>query len=200
MSIKVCVAPNLISTVNGIGLARTWFPRIVKEAFLESTKDGEIERSPDPVTMIEGDLTFFNNSDADLQMWVHVLRAPRSIVTTNPVTVVIHDSWSWAVGVNPQADYPSVNQDSFGGKLQIDKASTSGEDLKFGRYFLDGDDCETSVDIGLVPAMESLHFRYRAAVQTPGVWTTPTETTPMYEAKAFWTRLQAFTIPEVALP
>lgn len=199
MSIKVCAAPLLISTTAGIGLARNYFPRIAKEVFLESTKDGEIERSPDPVTMIDGDLTYFNNSDVELRIWVQVNRAPRTITTTNPVTVVIHDAWSWAVGVNPQADYPSVGQDSFGGKLQIDKASVSGEDLKYGRYFLEGDDCQTSVDVGLIPANQALHFRYVASVQTPGVWTTPTETTPIYEAKSFWTRLVAFAIPENTL-
>ena len=32
----------------------------VAEAFLESVKDGEISRSPDPVTMISGDLTWYN--------------------------------------------------------------------------------------------------------------------------------------------
>ncbi len=195
MVMKVCTSELMISDINGVGMARAYFPQIVKEAFLTSNKDGEIKRSPDPVTMIDGDLAFFNNNDADLQMWVMVHRAPRSIVSTSPVTVLIHDAWSFDVGVNPQAEYPSVYQDTFGGKLQLDKASVSGEDLKYGRFFLNFDDSQAWEPIGIVKSQQALHFRYLAAVHTPGVWTEPTEKAPRYEANANWCRLQAFAVP-----
>src|SRR5690242_7492996 len=98
----------MISTVSGMGMARAWFPRIVAEAFLESTKDGEISRAPDPVTMIDGDLTYFNNEGVPQMLMVQIIRAPRSIVAQSPNTVLIHDAWSWDIGESPVADYPSV--------------------------------------------------------------------------------------------
>lgn len=194
MSIKVCVE-DMVSTVEGTDMRRAWFPRIVAEAFLEATKDGAIKRAPDPVTTIDGDLTWFNNSDMDQHVTVQVLRGPRTILAQSPSTVVLHDAWTWAVSQNPTADYPSVHQDTFGGRVQIDRTSVSGADLQYGRFFYDTDSSAEWVTIGVVPAHEVLHFRYLAAVQTPGIWTTPTEFTPRWEANARWTRLIAFAGP-----
>lgn len=197
MSMKLCVGKHLVSNTTGLGMARTWYPQVIKEAFLGSQKDGDIERSPDPVTMISGDLYVPNNNVGDIFVWVQVHRGPRSIVSTNPVTVVIHDAYSKAVGVNPQAEYPSVGLDQFGGKLQINKASTGSDDLKFGRYFLDCDDTSSDIEIGVIKSGETLQFRYLAAVQTPGVWTEPTGDgpSPIYKAHANWTRLVALAVP-----
>jgi hypothetical protein len=185
----------MISNTYGVGMARAWFPRIVAEAFLESTKDGEIKLSPDPVTMIDGDLNWFNQSNVAQAVWVSVHRAPRSIVAQSPATVIIHDAWSWRVGVNPNADFPSVVADTFGGRMQFDRGSVSPDNLQYARYFLDGDDSHAWVDCGVVPAGQELHFRYLAAVQTPGVWTKPANFDPRWEANAEWCRLQALAWP-----
>ncbi|QGH80041.1 hypothetical protein SEA_NHAGOS_30 [Gordonia phage NHagos] len=194
MSLKVCTAEYMISDTNGLGMSRAWFPRVVVEAFLGSTKDGEIQRAPDPVIMIEGDLSWFNNSADDQVVAVQVHRAPRSVTTTNPNTVVLHDAWSYDIGVSPTADAPSVMQDAFGGRLQVDRASVAADDLQFGRLFIDGDDCQTYVAVGTVPSMQALHFRYLCAVQTPGTWTTPAEN-GRFEAQARWARLVALASP-----
>lgn len=195
MTVKICTHEYMIANVKGLGMARHWFPRIVAEAFLGSTKDGEISRSPDPVTMIEGDLSWFNNNPDPQHVFVQVVRAPRTIVAQSPSTVLIHDSWSWAVGESPTADYPSVIQDSFGGRLQFDRPSAAAADLTYCRQFFDGDTTTAWVTIGQVDPKESLHFRYRAAVHTPGTWTTPSEFDPRWEANARWTRLRAFATP-----
>lgn len=195
MSIKVCTSEHVISTTAGMAMRRTWFPSYLKGAYLLSTKDGEIQRSPDPVTMIEGDLAFYNNSPAALDVWVTVQRAPRSIVTTQPGTVILQEAYTFDVGIDPSAEEPSVFRDAFGGKMQTDKAATSGKDLKYGRYFLDDLDSLVKVPCGTVPAEQGLHFRYICAVQTPGVWTTPTEEPPRYEANARYVRLFADSLP-----
>ena len=195
MSVKLCTSEYMLSTTGGLGMARHWFPRIVAEAFLESTKDGEIKRSPDPVTMIDGDLSWFNNNRDAQVLHVQVVRAPRSVVSQSPGTVVIHDAWSWAVGVSPSADYPSVIQDTFGGKLQFDRPAAAAADLRYCRQFYDCDSTQAWVPLGTVAPQESIHFRYLAAVQTPGVWTTPTEFDPRSEAHARWVRLLAFATP-----
>lgn len=195
MSIKVCTSEYMLSTVNGLDMRRNWFPSIVAERFLQSKKDGQISRSPDPVTMIDGDLTYFNNTPDPVYITVQVIRAPRSIVAQNPGTVVIHDAWSWAVGKSPTADFPSVIQDSFGGRGQMDRPENAADKLLFGRFFADGDSSQAWVNVGQLDAQDSLHFRYLAAVQTPGVWTTPSEFEPRWEAQARWTRLLAFAMP-----
>ncbi|QGH75287.1 hypothetical protein I5G61_gp39 [Mycobacterium phage Quesadilla] len=197
-SLKLCTGEYMISDTNGLGVRRTWLPRVVAQQFLESTKDGEIKLSPDPVTMIDGDLTWFNNSPDRQRVWVLVHTAPRSIIAQSPSTVVIHDAWSHLIGKEPSADFPSVIANTFGGRLQIDRASVAADDIQFGRYFLDGDDFQTWVSIGTVPPRQSFHFRYLAAVQTPGTWIIPgsnSDVTPRWEAYARWTRLIALAAP-----
>ena len=195
MSVRICTSEYMLGTVSGLGMARHWFPRVVAEAFLESTKDGEITRAPDPVTMIDGDLSWYNNKSDPQMLYVQVIRAPRSVVAQSPGTVLIHDAWSWAVGASPTADYPSVIQDTFGGKLQYDRPSAVAADLKYARQFYDSDSSSVWITVGQVDPQESLHFRYLAAVQTPGVWTTPTEFDARWEASARWARLLAFATP-----
>lgn len=195
MGVKICTSEAMLGNVSGLGLRRNWFPRVVAEAFLESTKDGEIKRSPDPVTMIDGDVTWLNNSGAVQSIFVQVLRAPRSVVVQSPSTVVIHDAWSWAVGESPTADFPSVIQDTFGGKLQYDRPSAAAADLVYCRQFYDSDSAQAWVRVGNVLDGESLHFRYLAAVQTPGVWTTPSEFDARWEANSRWARLLVFATP-----
>jgi hypothetical protein len=195
MTVKICTIEYMLSTVDGLGMSRNWFPRVVAEAFLESTKDGPISRAPDPVTMIDGDLSWLNNTKDPLMLHVQIIRAPRSVVVQSPGTVLIHDAWSFAVDKNPTAEYPTVIQDTFGGRLQFDRPSAAAADLNYCRQFYDSDSCSVWVNLGRVEPEESLHFRYLAAVQTPGVWTTPSEFEPRWEAQARWTRLLAFATP-----
>lgn len=197
-SLKLCTSEYMLSNVNGIGVRRGWLPRVLSEQFLESSKDGEIKLAPDPVTMIDGDLAWHNDDNGDQIVFVLVHRAPRSIIAQSPSTVVIHDAWTKRVGKAPSADYPSVAQDTFGGRLQIDRAEVAPDDIKFGRYFLDGDDSQTWVPVGLVPQGQGFHFRYIASVQTPGTWVSPgtnSDVTPRWEAYARWTRLVALGWP-----
>lgn len=200
MSLKVCTSEFLLSTVDGMGFRRGWFPRIVAEQFLESTKDGKISRSPDPVTMIDGDVTYYNNNPDPQTVVVQVQRAPRSIVAQSPSTVVIHDAWSKATGLRPTADYPSVTQDAFGGSAQIDRESAAAKNLKYGRIFIDGESSQAWVPCGVLAPRESLHFRYVCSVQTPGVWTAPSEFEARWEAHALWARLLVFAGPAEAVP
>ncbi|ORA38126.1 DUF7172 family protein [Mycobacterium aquaticum] len=195
MTVKPCTMEGMLATVDGLDMARHWFPRIVAERFLESTKDGTISRAPDPVTMISGDIDWYNNTGDPQVVAVQVNRAPRSIVAQNPGTVVIHDAWSHAQGVSPTADYPSIVQDAFGGRAQVDRPEARAEDLKYGRLFIDGDGSQAWVPIGVLPAKHSLHFRYLAAVQTPGVWTSASEFESRWEAHARWARLLVFATP-----
>lgn len=197
MSMKICVGPHMQSTVDGTGLAPSWFPGIVDEVFLESTKDGTIQRAPDPVTMIEGDLYWVNGGKAPVVGSVIVQRAPRTVVSTDPCTVLIQDAWSFQVARSPQADTPSVTQDSAGGKLQTNGSWVAPPDLVYGRFFWEGDASEAVQPVGVIPPGEAVHFRYLAAAHTPGLWISSDEpdADPRFEAFAYWTRLLLFTTP-----
>lgn len=195
MSLKLCCAEYMISDTNGVGMRLGFFPRVVAEAFLTSTKDGTIQYAPDPVTMIDGSLSWFNNTNDDQMVAVNVHKASRSIVTTNPNTIVIHDAWSFDVGVDPQADAPSAVQDAGGGRIEIDRQDVAAADVQYGKFFLDLDDCQEWVPIGLVADGNSLSFRYQAQVQTPNTWTLASGFQPDYEATANWARLQAIAWP-----
>ena len=193
--IKPCTAENMIADQRGLRMSKSWYPRLVSEAFLGSTKDGEIQRAPDPVPMIEGDVPWFNNTGAPQQVFVQVNRAARRIVAMDPVTVVMHDTWSWQVGKAPSAPRPTIAQDSFGGRLQLNKSSTEPKALKYGMLFLDTDTSHAWVPVGVVEHREALHFRFMTSVQTPGTFIAPTEREPRYEAYARWARLRVFAAP-----
>lgn len=195
MTVKICTSEYMLGTVRGLGMSRYWYPQIVKEAFLESVKDGEIKRAPDPVTMIDGDLSFYNNSKDALALFVQIQRAPRSIVVQSPNTVVIHDAYTFAKGDSPTAEYPSVTQNTSGGRMQIDRPAAAAADLLYGRLFLDFDTNQSFVNCGELAAGKSIHFRYLCSVQTPGVWTAATEFEPRWEAQARWARLLLFATP-----
>ncbi len=195
--IRPCTSEFLLATPDGLGLGPGWFPRVVAEAFLKSTRDGEIKRAPDPVTMISGDLTWYNETNDRQSVAVQVVRAPRSVVSQSPSTVVIHDAWSFDVGASPSAVAPTVMQDTFGGKCQVDRDSVAPDQLKYGRVFYDSDATQSWVNIGLVEPGQALHFRYIAACQTPGVWTQADSDTfqSRWEAQARYTRLVAVAMP-----
>lgn len=195
-NLKICSFEYLLSTVDGLGVGTNWLPRVIKEAFLQSTKDGTISISPDPVTMITGDLSWYNNTSDSQNVAVIVHRAPRSIIAQSPNTVIIRDAWTSLISpVGTAADYPSVDQDNMGGRLQIDRPSANPDDLLYGRYFLDMDDSQVYVPVGIVPPEWTFNFQYLAAVQTPGTWIQPTQFTGDWEAAANWTRLIALGSP-----
>lgn len=198
MSIKPCVSGYMVSTVQGIDMARHWFPRKVREAFLESVKDGTIQRAPDPVTMIEGDISWYNSTGETQRLSVNLVRGPRTVIVQNPNTVLIHDAVSWATGKYAVADYPSVMQDAFGGRAQVDRQEVAADKLQFCRLFMDADSTQRTFQLGLLKPRESMHFRYVCSVQTPGTWTTASEFEPRNEAFARWARLVAYAEPAVA--
>lgn len=198
MSVKILTSEYMISDSRGTGIANSWRPRRVAEQFLESTKDGPIKLSPDPVVMIDGHLTWFNDTDDRQRVAVVINRAPRSVVVQSPGTVIIHDAVSHAVGRNPQADYPSVAADAFGGHIKVDRDSVDRNKVRMGRFFFDGDGFQSVRDIGVVRPGESFDVWYQASVQTPSSWVTPgtdVNFEARNEAKAQWARLVALASP-----
>lgn len=195
-NLKICSFEYLLSTVDGLGVATDWLPRVVKQAFLQSTKDGDVSISPDPVTMISGDLSWYNNTDDSQYICVIIHRAPRSITAQSPTTVIIQDAWTTLISpVGTAADYPSVDADNMGGRLQIDRPAANPDDLLYGRYFLNMDDSQVYVPVGIVPPTWTFNIQYLTAIQTPGTWIEPTQFNGEWSATANWARLIALASP-----
>ena len=194
-NLKIATAEYMLSTTAGLGVTKSWLPQVVQQAFLQSINDGNVAVSPDPVTMISGTMSWFNAAADPVDVWVIVHRAPRGIIAQDPCTVIITDGWTWQVGLNPVANTPSVSDDQFGGKLQIDRPNTLAANLQYARYFLQCDDSVVYVPIGIVPCQQRFVFSYVAGVQTPNVWTMPTAFQAEYMAYSYWTRLIALASP-----
>lgn len=195
MSLKLCVGEYMLSDHRGLGMRKNYFPRIVTQAFLKSTRDGTIERSPDPVTMIDGDLSWHNNTPDVQALTLQIHRAPRTIVAQSPSTVVIHDAFSFRTGVSPAANFPVIKQSRHGGRLQCDRASVARDEVKYARLFFDFDDSTSWHTLGEIPPGHTVHVRHLVAVQTPGIWTLPSEFDPRWEAHARWSRLRLWAAP-----
>jgi hypothetical protein len=190
-SVKVCTAEWMLSDPRGMEFGREWMPRIVSERFLTSGMDGVIERTPDPLPMIEGDLVWTNSTPSDQHLIAVLLRAPRSLVTSSPNTVVMDDAVSWDVGVSPNAPLPAASRSGIGGRMKNTRATT--KKIAFGRVFMDRDDAVSYYDLGPVYPDRTAHFRYRCLLSTPGEWRTPNQN--RHEAYARWARLMFLASP-----
>lgn len=199
MALRLCAGENLSSTSDGVGLSPTWFPRIVAQSYVTATKDGTIKRAPDPVPTISGDVVWTNTASVAQNVTVTIRRAPRTVATTSPNTVVIHDAWSWAKGLDATADYPSVSQETLGGGFQTDRPETDPKDIQRGYTYFDFDASQTIIHLGDVGPDHNIHVRYIAAIQTPGTWTVPSEFEPRWEANARYAWLTVIARPAIGI-
>lgn len=191
MSIRVCAAGYIDSTPDGLSMAPAWNRRIVAEAFTGSTRDGEVQRAPDPVTFIESSMLWVNTTGMPQAVTVHVIRAPRSIVTSDPNAVVLRDGVSWDIAASPAALPPELGSlGESGGRIQFSKTTWN---TQFGRLFIDEDRQTYVVELGAVEPGQAVHVRYRCAVQTPGLWREGVQ--PRHEAFARWVRLRMWAGP-----
>lgn len=199
MSIRVCASAHITSTVDGLSLAPSWHRRIVSEVFAGSSRDGEVQRAPDPVTFIETSMLWTNTTGTAQVVDVHVIRAPRSIVTSEPNAVVLRDGLSWDVSAEPSALPPALgNIGEAGGRIQFSKQSWN---TQYGRLYVDEDRQTYIAPVGVVDPGRSVHVRYRCALQTPGLWREGVQ--PRHEAFARWVRLRMWAGPlieEVLVP
>jgi hypothetical protein len=191
MSLKICAAENLISDSVGTGFSQSWLPTVAAERFLTSSKDGPVDRAPDQVPFIDGEILYSNPYDTSIHAMMSIHRASRFLLASNPNTLVLDDAWSWNIAVSPAAPLPSGTNAGFGIRQQQNR--TSQTPLIFCRLFADRPDYVSYADLGEIPSGESLHFRYRCLFSTPGNWRGAIQ--PRYEANARYTRLRLWTAP-----
>lgn len=192
MSIPICSSEWMLSGPRGTGFADGWLPRIVGERFVTSTRDGEVQRAPDPVPFIEAELTWANNTGTDQQVWLGTHRAPRVVIAANPNTYALDDALSWDVAVSPNAPAPFAAENGVGARCQTTPFSSN--QVGYTRLFRGWDDSVRTDEIGTVPAGETVHVRYAALYTTPGSWRAPNQA--LQVVRAYWVRLRLFAAPE----
>lgn len=190
MSLKICTAEFLISDSNGTSMTQAWLPTVVAERMATSGKDGNVDRAPDQVPFIDSEILWTNSYDDPVHTMISIHRAPRSIVTSTPNTLVLDDAWTWDIGLSPSAPLPFGTNSGVGIRLQT---TQSFNPVIYSRFFRDFPDSVSYQDLGAVDPGDSLHFRYRCLFSTPGVWRTPVQ--PLMIAQARWARLRLWTAP-----
>lgn len=193
MSLQICTAEFLISNSGGTGFSQAWLPTIASERMLVSTKDGDVDRAPDPVPFIDGELLWTNPYDFPLHAAMSVHRGSRFLLTSNPNTLALDDVWTFDIGDNPSAPDPSGSNSGFGIRQQQNRQAQVP--MIYCRRFRDEPDVISYVHLGLIDVGQSVHFRYQCAFTTPGNWRTPLQ--PRFEADARYTRLRLWTGPFV---
>lgn len=191
MSIKICSSDWMASGYGGFDFSQAWLPRIVAERMAVSSRDGVVDRAPDPVPFIDSDLVWRNTTGSPQHIAWTIHCASRTLVTTNPNPSFLYDATSVDVGVAPQAPLPVPVGDGIATQLRVTSAGQT--QVQFGRVFADFDDQMRVIDLGNVADGHSVHVRYRCLFHTPGPWRVAPQ--PKYEAYARWARLRLWASP-----
>lgn len=190
MSLKICTAEFMISDSRSTGFSQAWLPQLAAERLATSGKDGNVDRAPDQVPFIESEILWTNRYADPVHTCVSIHRAPRTLVTSSPNTLVLDDAWTWDIGVSPSAPAPYGTNSGVGVRFQTRESSRP---LIYTRFFRDFPDSVSYQDLGAVDPGHTLHFRYRCLFSTPGGWRTPVQ--PLMLAQARWARLRLWTSP-----
>lgn len=190
MSLRICSAEFMVSESSGTGFSGAWLPTLAAESFVTSGKDGAVDRSPDQVPFIDAEMLWTNSYDDPVYAMASIGKAPRSIVTSTPNTLVLDDAYSWDIAVSPSAPTPFGANNGSGERVQNSPTTIA---VGYLRYFRDFPDAVSYVSLGEVDPGESVHFRYRCLFSTPGNWRAAVQ--PLFLAYARYARLRLWVSP-----
>lgn len=193
MSMRICVDEYFTSDLSGLSLGESAVGRSVTASRFESAADGELKRSSEPVTMIEGTVSWRNNTGVDQYVVLLLHFAPRKTVTSNPNAVSISDSWGYDVGSSPRVDAPDHLLGDVFARYRLNDWSDAG--FAYGTRFYDFPDRQLWPHIGVVPAGQAVSAiaRTQTAIQDP--WREPSAS--YFESYAYWLRMQLWAWPDV---
>lgn len=190
MSLRICTAEFIVSDSTGTGFSQAWLPFLAADRMATSGKDGNVDRAPDQVPFIDSEILWTNTYADPVHPMVSIHRAPRSLVTSSPNTLVLDDAWTWDIGLSPAAPTPLGTNSGVGVRFQTRQSAYS---LVYTRFFRDFPDSVSYVEMDAVDPGQTLHFRYRCLYSTPGGWRTPVQ--PLHIAQARWARLRLWIAP-----
>lgn len=167
-------------------------PRIVMERFAVSTKDGAVDRAPDPVPFIDTEMSWTNDTGAQQKLFLGMHRAPRTIISANPNTYVLDDALSFDIGFSPNAPQPYATKNGIGSQGKSTPFALNT--VYYGRLFRGWDDSVHFDNVGTIQAGDTVHVRYSALFSTPGTWRAPAQA--LQVVRAYWVRLQLWAAPE----
>lgn len=193
MSLVICTSSEwMVSGVNGTDFGDGWMPRIVMERFAASTKDGQVDRAPDPVPFIDTEMSWTNDTGVKQKLFLGTHRAPRTIVAANPNMYVLDDAISWDIAVSPNAPQPYATKNGIGAMGQNTPFALN--QVYYGRLFRGWDDGVRFDNLGTITDGQTIHVRYSALFSTPGSWRAPSQA--LQVVRAYWARLQLWASPE----
>lgn len=171
MSLRICTDEHFVSTSAVTAFALGALPRLVLSQRVESAHDGEVKQLSDPVAFMDQTLRWRNDTGMAQQVFISVLRAPRSFVVSSPNALAVTDSYGVAMARStstPDADTV----------LGVDSVRARRNDFRAPgmAYQITYDDIPggtSTVCVGELAPDREVAFRYVARVSTPGNWRTP---------------------------
>lgn len=198
---NVCIDQNM--TVDDVGLPRfqPWaVPRLVACERVQSGGDGRLTRSltgqPGRL-MLDKQVNWLNDTPLEQPVLIRVVRASRSILTSNPNVIQVRDRWTYAIDGEP--DMPittSVYDGHFGGG--VDFGSNSVAEPQPGRLWLWSDTNTTDKWVSpMLKPGQQLNVWYQCYAWTPPPWSNnANKNSPAHEVYVNWTRLELIAFPQ----
>lgn len=196
---NVCIGENLTTGPGGNLLLEPWsIPRPVADARALSSGDGALGSVQSLPGLLRLDLRLSWRNDAPLPQGIKILmvRATRSIITSNPNAVQFRDRWTWAIDGEPSTP---VTTSIFNGRLGAawDGQTNTVSEPNPGKLWTwdDVNSAEEWVPRELEPGQQ-INVWYRCYVHTPPPWSdNANRNSPQHDARAHWVRGMLWAYP-----
>lgn len=196
---EVCASRNLNTTNPALALEKWSVPRMVAQVSGNSAGDGAISSAglttqPGRL-MVDLSLSWTSDAPIPLAMRLVVIRAYRTIITSNPNLVQIWDSWDY--GIDRAAATPSsynlVNSlCTLGFDIGTDNAAQP-----YPGKFTNDFPATASEEWYTLPAGSTLNVKYRSYCWTPPPWSNNANAnSPVHEAWARSAKLRLWAFPQ----
>lgn len=194
---NVCLGQNLTTDDAGaLRLQPFTVPRPVIDVRAQASGDGAVS----PETALPGKLlinqriTWRNDTPLEQPVFLRVIRASRSIITSNPNAIEFRDRWTYATDAEPDVPYPTgIYNGKRGAALDVGTNSVAEPNPGVLWYWTPTGSQDEWLD-PLLPG-ERLNIWYRCYVWTPDPWSdNANKNNPVHDARANWTRLQLWVL------
>lgn len=196
---NVCIDENLtLDAAGGLRLQPWSVVRPVADVRALASGDGPIApRTALPgKLLIESSLSWRNDSPLEQRLKIEVVRASRSVITSNPNAIQFRDRWTYAVDAVPSEP---VTSGIFNGQSgpSIDFSTNSVAEPNPGVLWWWSPTSCASEWVSEVQPGETFNLRYRCYVWTPPPWNdNANKNSPTHDARANWTHIILWAYPQ----